>query len=195
MALVWGKIAKPIRKATTEYPDTVEEIILTAEPYEGKGFNRKFSFNLHAQRELDLRKQLDPETVVNDQVIYSFDPESGAVYLGIYNKEAFAEIEKVATVTTYEIGKTTMGFATKELYLFLQKIFEFNDQSKTYFKLVPVEVEGSPIQLYTFERTFPEPTSSDETMTAEDVEESKEESFEEAPEVTPYGVNSDVSFG
>jgi hypothetical protein len=187
MALIWGKIAKPVRRTTTNYPDTVEQVIITTEPYEGKGFNRKFSFNLHAQKFLDLRKQESPEVVKNDHVIYSYNEETGDVYFGIYDKEAFAEIEKVAEINKIEIGKTTMGFASKELYGYLQKKFDFNDQEANYFELVPVVLEA-PVQLYSFVQTWP--NSTNQSVTA--IEEI-EETDEEVPALTNAGEEADVS--
>lgn len=189
MTLIWGRIAKPVRRTTTNYPDTVEQVIITTEPYEGKNFNRKFSFNLHAQRSLDLRKQESPEVVKNDHVIYTFNPETEEVYFGIYNKEAFAEIEKVAEINKIEIGKTTMGFASKELYGYLQKKFDFNDQVANYFELVPVSIDA-PVQLYSFVQTYP--TAFNQSVTVE-VEVTEEDVTEEVPTLTNAGESANVS--
>jgi hypothetical protein len=190
MTLIWGRITKPVRRTTTNYPDTVEQIIIGTEPYEGKNFNRKFAFNLHAQRTLDLRKQESPEVVKNDHVIYTFNPETEEVYFGIYDKTAFAEIEKVAEINKIEIGKTTMGFSSKELYGYLQKKFNFNDQEHNYFELIPVEIDA-PVQLYSFVQTFPTTANQSVTIEVEITEE--EAAADEVPTLTNAGEQANVS--
>jgi len=136
-----------------------------------------------------LRKQESPEVIKNDHVIYTFNAETEEVYFGIYDKEAFAEIEKVAEINKIEIGKTTMGFASKELYGYLQKKFNFNDQESNYFELVPVDIDA-PVKLYSFVQTWP--NASNQSVTVE-VEVTEEEAADEAvPSLTNVGEEANV---
>lgn len=198
MGLIWGKITVPTvnRTKTNVYPDTVEDMIIAIPAVKGKGFSRKFVFNNAAQEKLDLHKQVSPEVVLNDKAIYSFDAETKEVYIGIYNKDAFASIERIAgEIPTMQIGKTTMGFSSKELYTALEAKFGFEaNGTDTYFELQPVELEGAPVQMYKFVITS-EVVPVEETETSEEPSEAPAitDDMEEAPEVENVGENAEIT--
>jgi hypothetical protein len=191
MALVWGKIVTVKAKSTTEFPDNVDKIIVTVEPLdETKKLNRKFSFNVFAQRALDLRKQINPETVLNSNAIFSYDPDTNKVYLGIYNADAFAAIEKVVgEIPKMEIGKVTMGFSSKALHEGLKKTFTFDELKASYYELVPIEMEA-PVQMYEFVAF--DPSASTVEATDDIIEDTNEDATDETPELVAAGDQADV---
>lgn len=199
--LVWGKTSKP-RTSSNQYPDTEKEMIVTVPKVGEKGTARKFIFNLHAQTELMLHTTTEPGKTLNDKAIFSYDPENQVVYVGIYDAEAFADIEKSmgAEVPTMNIGKTTMSFSSKDLHEALQEQYkeEFDVNADSYFKLVPVELENAPITMYLLTPTSEK--NKDEEETTEDAETEVPETDKaentdsvQAPTVTPVGSTEDVN--
>lgn len=149
--LIFGKTRKPQRITSNAYPDTSKNMIVSVPVVEGKGSNRRFLFNKAAQDTLDLNKQINPTTILNDRVIFAYNEEVNKLYIGLYNKEAFAEIEKVAgEIPTLQIGKTTMGFSSKDLYEGLERQFGDNWKSseEQYFRLVDANLENTPVTMY-----------------------------------------------
>jgi hypothetical protein len=184
--LVWGKIATPQVKVAkvVGFPNNTDRMLLTTEPVKVKGGNRKFSFNLAAQTTLELHKQVGFETF-NTNAVFASNPEAKEVYIGIYNAEAFAEIEKQVTkVPKMEIGKTTMGFSSKDLFVALQAFFGVSSTDTVYFELVPSEIE-SPVKMY---KVVPYTPTAEELATIE-----KEATTEVSPE-TSHEAAAPVNF-
>lgn len=193
MALIWGKKSAPKRITSNKYPDTSGYLIVTVPPVATKGSNRRFLFNKTAQDVLQINTQSDPDTLINNEIVFSFDEEANRLYIGLYNKAAFAEVENaVGKIPTINIGKTTMGFSSKELYTGLQQQFgEHWDASKDqYFKLEVVDIEA-PVVMYTFVPTNEELEVSQEGIVA--VEEVNNAVMMEAPKVNTIGANANIS--
>jgi len=152
MGLIFGTITTtPKRVRTTEYPDTVDQLIVTMHPLGGLKSGRRFTFNAYAQDFLELHKNIDPETTLNDKLVLVSDALTGLLGFGIYNKEAFATIEAELgkEIPTREIGKSTMSFSDKPLYDALTKKYNLNTEEPNYFLMELADVAESPVNVWT----------------------------------------------